>query len=288
VSRPRFAPVVFIWSLLAIVAVEIVVTYWRVPPAGLYHVSGTGPAGGFGRALVYLNFPVALATLPLAVLAADRLRARRLAVLAGIVAVALCSVVFWPGVVEESDLDPRAINALPAAGVALALALTALSGLFRVRVRANWALAAFAALLLVLALPWIAADLGFYLDGVPVLDHFLTGKPYEGTAAVHHGHHHGMDGVLLALTALAAVPLVRRARLRAVQVATAAYVGLQLVYGLANVVNDAWLEQVVKRGWLKTAVPGVLTPSASFAWLGIVVGAAVAAVVVLGSTHNPR
>lgn len=200
VSRLRLAPAALVWILFGIVAVEIVATYWRIPPAQLYHVSGTGAAGGFGRALVFLNFPLALAALPLVVLAADRLRHRPAAVAVAAISVALCAVIFWPGVVDQADLDARPINALPAAGVLLALALTAATGLYRLRTRIHPAPAAFGLALLLLALPWIAADLGFFLDGVPVLGRlFLTKTIYQGHPAVHHGHHHGMDGTLLAL-----------------------------------------------------------------------------------------
>jgi hypothetical protein len=274
VTEPSVVPAALVWALLGIVAVEIVVTYARVPPDELYHVSGSGIVSGFGRALVYLNFPVALAALPLVALAADRLRGRPALVAVAIVSAGLCAVVFWPGVVDPADLDRKPINALPALGVGLALLLTAVSGLFRVRARVHPAVVVFSMLLLLLAIPWIAAELGFYLDGVPVLGRlFLTGTIYEGHASVHHGHHHGMDGVLLTLTALAAVPLVRRAHLRPLRITVGIYLGLQLAYGLGNAVNDGWLEQLVKRGWVDTEIPSVLEPAISLAWLGIVLAA---------------
>src|SRR5438046_1251809 len=59
------------------------------------------------------------------------------------------------------------------------------------------------------ATPYIAAELGFHLDGVPFFGWlFQTGKlaPEPGSgelhATVHYGHHHGLDGFLLATTAL--------------------------------------------------------------------------------------
>jgi hypothetical protein len=60
-------------------------------------------------------------------------------------------------------------------------------------------------------------------------------------ATVHHGHHHGADGFLLAATALLLSrlsPTIRPPRLRA---ATAAYLSLMLVYALWNLVNDLWI-----------------------------------------------
>src|SRR5919206_2069549 len=213
--------VAVLWAMLGLVAAEIVVTYSRIPPTELYSVSGAGLGAGLGRALVFLNFPVALAALPVIALAADRLR-RTPALVAAVVAAALCSVVFWPGVVDQYDLDARWVNALPAAGVALAAALSLAAGLHRERVR----LRAAPALLLLLALPWLAAELGFHLDGVPVLGRiFLTGKLVGPRAAVHLGHHHGMDGVLLTFAALLLVPLARPIRAPALRLVAGLYLG---------------------------------------------------------------
>jgi hypothetical protein len=269
------------WAPLAIVAVAIVITYARLPPEELYHVSGTGIAAGFGRALVFLNFPIALAALPLAGLAAEQLRGSRVAVASALVAVALCAVVFWPGVVDQGDLDAKPVNALPAAGVVVAVALAIAARFFRAPARIDLAIAALLVLLLLLALPWIAADLGFFLDEVPVLGSiFITGQLVDGHAAVHYGHHHGMDGVLLVVAALATIPALRRAREAAVITAATAYVGLQVAYGLANVANDAWLEQVVKRGWTSVEIPSVLRPEVRLAWICVVIAAAVLSILV--------
>ena len=43
---------------------------------------------------------------------------------AAIVACALCAVMLWPGVVKESDLDARPVNAFAAVGVLLTILLT--------------------------------------------------------------------------------------------------------------------------------------------------------------------
>src|SRR3954447_21483348 len=48
-----------------------------------------------------------------------------------------------------------------------------------------------------------------------------------------------------------------------------AYLALMLVYGVGNLVNDDWLEQVVKRGWTHHEGPSPLPPAAS--WGGAVV-----------------
>src|SRR5919204_5991843 len=274
--------VVALWGMFCLVAVEIVVTYSRIPPAKLYAVSGSGAGAGFGRALVFLNFPVALAALPVIALAAERLRR---GVVLAVVAAVLCSAVFWPGVVNQYDLDPRPVNALAAAGVGLAVVLSFAAGLHRERVRLR---AAPFALLLV-AIPWLGADLGFHLDGVPVLHWiFLTGKVVGVRAAVHLGHHHGMDGVLLTLAALLLVPLARRAATPALRLLVGLYLGLEIAYGLANATQDWWLEQVAKRGWTTHVMPGVLRPAVTLPWLGIAIAAALFSARCLRRAPAPR
>jgi hypothetical protein len=82
-----------------------------------------------------------------------------------------------------------------------------------------------------------------------------------------------MDGALLAFSSLLlsrTLVAIRRGRLRA---ALAAYLALMLTYGLGNIANDFWLEQVVKRGWTDWEIPGVTVPDLSVAW-GIIVLAA--------------
>ena len=264
---------------------EILVAYARLPAAELYHVSGTGVAAGFGRALVFLDFPVALAALAVLLLVLDG-AAGRVATAGCALAGALCAVVFWPGVVDQADLDARPINALPALGVGLTLGYVLASArLPRAHLRrehGDAARIAAACALIVLALPWIAADLGFSFDGVPVLGTlFQTGelRRQPGSPAlhpaVHHGHHHGMDGTLLVLTALLLSRTLGRLRSRAVRRVLSGYLALMLCYGLGNVANDAWLEQVVKRGWTSWSIPDVTEPRLSAAW-GIIVACALA------------
>jgi hypothetical protein len=48
-----------------------------------------------------------------------------------------------------------------------------------------------------------------------------------------------------------------------------------LVYGLTNMANDLWIEQVVKRGWTSWQIPDVLRPTPSSAWAAMLVVAAV-------------
>jgi hypothetical protein len=115
-----------------------------------------------------------------------------------------------------------------------------------------------------LSLVWLAAELGFHATfGV-----FRAGEPWHGEASVHLGHHHGLDGALLAASALVLLPASRR-------LAAHAYASLLLAYGLVNCVQDAWLEQVVKRGWSTHDIPSALHPAPNGSWLAIVLIAAV-------------
>src|ERR671935_693465 len=77
------------WALLAASGAAVLVTYSRVPADELYHVTGSGLAGGASRALVYANFPVALVAIPIAAIAAERLGTAWADAL-GLVAIALC------------------------------------------------------------------------------------------------------------------------------------------------------------------------------------------------------
>ena len=246
--------------------------YARLPAPLLYNVSGTGIRAGLGRALVDVNFPGALVALAVLAVVAGRLHGRARA---AALPAALCCVVFAvPGVVRQSDLDARWINAVPALGVLAVFTLSLLAdGPESPRhVRGDRLRVAIAIVLTVLAAPWIAAELGFYLDGVPLLGRiFQTGKlvrfhdaPHP---AVHHGVHHGLQGLLLVVTALlvSRLPASRAAR---------AFLALLLAYGAANMANDGWTEQIVERGWASRELPSVLGFSPNWLWLAVLMTAA--------------
>jgi hypothetical protein len=282
--RPGLAEVLVVWLLFGIVAVEVWATYARLPVGELYNVADNGFTAGAGRALVFLNFPTALVVIALLAVLAERLRGR-LAVVA-VLGALLCAVVVWPGVVEQSDLDAKPVNALPALGVLIAVALTAVA-LARGGIGASrpfgggWDIArvVVAVVLLVGSLPWLSAEVGYYLDGTPGLGAlFMSGelRPEPGhpdLTAVHLGHHHGMDGTLLALSALALSRVVADVRTRFLHGAFALYVALMLAYGLVNAVQDFWFEQLVKRGTTSLEIPSMIVPKATWAWLALVAAA---------------
>jgi hypothetical protein len=280
--------VLVVWLLFFADAIAILVTYSRLPPRQLYHVSGSGIEGGASRVVVFANYSTALAAIPVIAIAADRL-SRRWTTVVAVVAVVMSAAVFWPGVVDQSDLDARQVNAIAAIGVLLALALTAIALLRLPRRRfarpqpGDRLRAAVAIVAVLLGLPWIAADLGLYLNGVPGLrDVYQTGKLTWETPmlhqlfpTVHHGHHHGLDALLLLLTALVLSRVVPSVRLRPLRIALGTYLALIVAYAIANIVNDAWDEQVVKRGWTDWLIPDVVQPRLSVAWALILAGAVV-------------
>lgn len=267
-----------VWLITALIAGAIAVTYSRVDLDELYHVSHSGLRGGLGRALVFANFPaalVAIATVPIAVDGRTSPAVRWL----GLGAVALCGVTAIPGVVEQGDLDPKPINLVPAAGVAVALALSLAKP--ERATRAGWARLAAFLVLLGLSLPWIAADLGLHFGAGVFLTDELRTQPgsVEAATAVHLGHHHGLDGALFVFGALALWPNRRRLASAHLAVGTHVYLSAMLVYGAVNFAQDLWLEQVVKRGWTDSEIPNALQPGLTPIW-GLMVLAAGSVVLV--------
>ena len=258
--------VVEVWLLVAVDVLLALTTYWRLPARELYNVSGTGPGGGLSRALVEANFPAAL--IAIAVLLAVAPRPRWLAVTAGL----LCLVVAVPGVVDQDNLDAKPVNFVVAAGVVLALVLSLRAEVAPAR-PAGPARIALAVALVVLCAEWVAAALGFYLDGVPLLGWvFETGRQITGHGpvhpAVHHGLHHGWQGLLLIVTVL----LLTRLTLR--PWVTPLY-ALLVAYAIGNIVNDGFEEQIVERGWAHSDFPSVLQPTVNWGWGAVLVAAAV-------------
>ena len=146
----------------------------------------------------------------------------------------------------------------------------------RSRSRGDAASVAIVVLIGIVALPWIFSNAGFYIGDVPGLQHVYMSKqilPEAGhphLRAVHLGNHEGLDGWLLVATALGlrgALPRMRPTRLRTV---LSGYLALLFGYGLMVAANDAWNEQLVKRGWTSLRIPSVLTPSLTAGWVFLV------------------
>jgi hypothetical protein len=280
------------WGLVLSGALAVLVTYSRLPPERLYHTSVDGLAGGAGRTLVFLNFPGAVVAIALVGVAADALLPGRRRVVAPVAAaaVALCAITLVPGVVDAADLDARPINALPAAGVGLALALTGLACrerpvTWRPRAPGDPLRLGIGLVLAVGAVPWLFAELGFNAPDPILAEEVPAG---ETIAAVHLGHHHGTDGVLLALTALLLSRTLGTWRDPRREAVFSVYLALMLSYGLTNAVQDFWLEQVVKRGWTDHRIPDVLRPDLEPTWIAVVFAAAVVELLWFSSARARR
>jgi hypothetical protein len=287
-GEPVPREVVAVWSLLLVDAVAILVTYSRLPAHELYHVAGSGLEGGLSRVLVDSNFPAALVAIAILLVLLDRLPRLRAASAAGIV---LCLPVFWPGVVDEANLDARPVNAVAGLGVLVALVLSVRCrfGGWSHGVRGDGYRDVVGTAAVLFALPWLFAELGFFLDGVPLLDRVFETGEYRtrgAEVAVHHGHHHGLDGLLLLLAAMLLSRVVPGLRARGLRLVLAAYLSLMAAYGIANLANDFWTEQIWKRGWTDRQFPDLLQPSLSVGWGLIVLGAAVLLAMSIESPHS--
>ena len=281
------AEIAVVGVLFVLDAIAVLVTYSRVPAHELYHVSHSGIRGGVSRVLVFSNFSAALAAIAVWLVLLGRTPERVFRFVA-FAAIALCAAVFWPGVVDQANLDAKPVNAIAGTGVLLAFVV---AGRFAMRGR-RWMprqpgdrlRVVVAAVAVVLAAPWIAAELGFFLDGVPVVGRLFqtrVPRPADPSSvppyppAVHHGHHHGMDGLLLLSTALLLSRVLPSLKHGPLRVLTGAYLALMVSYAAGNMANDDWGEQIWKRNWTSWRFPGVLQPKASVAWGVVVAGAAV-------------
>ena len=290
---PGLREALWAWAIWGVVAGTVFVTYARLPASDFYNVTGTGVWSGAARLLVLTGWPVSLAALALMAVAVDRLLAaplepgpRRAVIATAIAAAVLCATIAVPGVIKQSDLDAKPANLLAGIGVLTALGLTLFAlrrtgaGPVAERGRGDRIALWIAAVYTLAALPWIFANLGFYVGDVPGLHAVFMSKkvlPEPGHPdlhAVHLGNHEGLDGWLLAVTALLLRPVLawmRPTRLRAI---LGGYLALLLAYGVMVSANDGWNEQIVKRGWTSHGLPSVLNPALNVGW-AILIAAAV-------------
>lgn len=282
------------WAVWAVVAGTVFVTYARLPARDFYNVTGTGVWSGAARLLVLTGWPISLAALALMAVSVDRLLAtplepglRRAVIAAAVVATVLCATIAVPGVIKQSDLDAKPANLLAGIGVLMALGLTLFvlrrtgAGPPAERGRGDRIALWIAAVYALAALPWIFANLGFYVGDVPGLHEvFMSRKvlPEPGHPhlhAVHLGNHEGLDGWLLAVTALLLRPAVARMRPTRLRQILGGYLALLLGYGVMVSANDGWNEQIVKRGWTSHGLPSVLNPALNVGWAILIVAALV-------------
>ena len=292
-------------GLFGLWALFVLITYARVPASELYNVSQTGLRGGLSRTLVFLGWPTALAAIAVLAIALDRIlasgRNRRTAIGLALLAFGLCATIVIPGVVDQADLDAKPANGLAAAGVVLVAVLaiwaarTTGTGSATPTGRGDRARMLVGTILLLVSLPWVFADLGVFIGDVPLLGHVYrseqiwTSPEGETLPSVHFGHHHGMAGMLLVVTALLLSRELVRMRPTTLRTSLAVYLSLLMAYGIGNIANDAWYEHVVKRGWTDWAIPNVIRPGLTWMWgLVILLGAAIFLTVDRGRDQSAR
>jgi hypothetical protein len=167
VSRgPGQGEALAVWGAWAMTTVAVLVTYSRIDPEHTYNVSRSGIGGGLSRLLVHLNWPMALAAIALVLVAMGALPRR--AWWLGGPAIALCATI--PFFVDQSDLDARWVNVIPALGVVTAVGLTVAAtrragASFRARLPGDPLRLVLAVVVLVLSLPYITAEWGFHFPG---------------------------------------------------------------------------------------------------------------------------
>lgn len=274
---PGLGEALCVWGLYAADAAAIATFAARLPVSSRDDRPG-GAAVGVRQLAVFLRHPFAPAAVPLGALAFGRSGRQRAP---GALGRALAAGI---GVgVRASLTRPDAGVAAAAAAVAGALALTVEATVRRgiggvaPRRRGDGLRGALGLGLLVVAHPWVLADLGVAVGDVPLLGAVFLSRqrlpPGAAGPAVHLGHHHGMDGALLAWTGLALsrqIAAVPPGPLRESLSSTLA--GLT-VYGLARAGEDVWYEQVVKRGWTTRRLPSLVRsgrPVGPRAWAGLV------------------
>jgi hypothetical protein len=275
-----------LWCLFLAIGVAATVTYARLPARELYQVSNPAIGTGIRRGLAFAAFPVAPVAVAVVWLLAEHLT-RRLVTVAAVAATVLASSVFWPGAVDETDPDSRPISVLAliavVAVVGLTVAVARSAGFRRPRLllREERVRLAVFGLVFLMEIPWLAALIGVSLDHVPVLDSIYLSDSFvdqPGVAglhpAVHAGLHHGLCGALLVTSSLWLSRHVQRTRNPTHRRVLAGYLSLLIAYGGANALQDFWLEQIVKRDLVGWQFPYMLQPKASWAFLGILAGAA--------------
>jgi hypothetical protein len=282
---PGLREALWAWGIWGVVAATVFVTYSRLPSRDFYNVTGTGVWSGAARVLVLAGWPISLAAVALMAVAVDRLLTapldrglRRAVTAAAVAATVLCATIALPGVIKQSDLDAKPANLLAGIGVLLALGLTLFAlrrtgaGPAAERGRGDRIALWVAAVYALAALPWIFANLGVYVGDVPGLHPVFMSRevlPEPGHPhlhAVHLGNHEGLDGWLLAVTALLLRPVLVRMRPTRLRPVLGAYLALLLGYGVMVSANDGWNEQIVKRRWTSHGLPDVLTPNLSVGW----------------------
>ena len=289
-TAPGLGEALAVWALFGLDAATILVINARArelqpEQSGVHAGFGTRPLG------IFLMHPVAPAAVPLALLTGARLPRDHVASasrLSAFAAIGAATLVMIPANRRQERPSASLAGATAlvtfAAGVTSAAMNARGSGGFAPWQRGDRARLALGLGLAGVSLPWLLADAGIYVGDVPLIgrlflsrDRLPAGAP---DAAVHLGHHHGLDGALLVWTALALSRQLGSVRTRSIHDPLAIILAVALVYGLGRAAEDAWYEQIVKRGWMDIRLPDLVKDGRLVgwrSWLGVVAISAVLA-----------
>ena len=275
VDKPGLGEPIAVWTTLGAVGVAAFVTGARGE-----RPSDPDWAAGWRQTLAYLGHPVALIAPAMALVASQGMDQNH------------------PGMGVASALAPAAlagwgVSRRPfgvggGAGAVLAGAVVAGSGGLTVHsvlrgTRAGWAAPlpgdgwrqTIGGILIGGAVPWFLADAGIYAGDVPAIRRLYLSRDTPiapGEVAVHLGHHHGMDGTLLALSGLALSRQLPTLPAGPSRSALSLWLAWLVVYGTARWLEDTWNEQVVKRGWARRKPPVVVRagkPEGRWTWAAL-------------------
>jgi hypothetical protein len=300
-AGPGLREVLWIWGVLGVLTLAVTITYAIHPVSEFYNVSRSGAEGGFGRALVLLNFPISFMAIALMGVVLARLYRAPDALgatgrwLVGIIAIAatgMCLVTAF--VVQQSNLDAKPANLIPAFGVLIALGLTGFAvrrtgvGAARNWTRADHIRVVAIVVLVIPALPWILADASIFVGDIPLIGSPYMSKaipPGETLSAVHLGHHHGLDGVLFAVIAIVLSRQLDQIRGQ-LRWPLTVYLAFMFTYGVVNAAQDFWGEQLVKRGTTAAEFPSMVLPKLTPAWGLLLLATALVTVILFRMTRS--
>ena len=130
-----------------------------------------------------------------------------------------------------------------------------------------------------LSLPWIFAQLGFYISDFPILGIIFWARQStlqepepKYPNAVHIGTHHGTEGFLVIVFLWIAVMWILPAIVdHRVRQTLGAITGFGFGHAIYNAVEDFLTEQIYKRGWMDFRLPSGTTPGLNLQYVIILI-----------------
>lgn len=271
-GSPTLGETFAVWALFALDAAAL---------AAYQRRRGGMPGAAVAR---FVAHPWAPASLPLGGLALARLgRDRATPATLRAALAALLLPLFGAGMRRRPRRPARSAEPLPTAALTFAAALTLQaipdprrrSAAFAPATAADRPRLALGGALFLVAIPWLCAEVGIDANHLPLIGPLYLDRPHPahpGRTAVHLGHHHGLDGALLAWAALALSRQLPQLEPGPAADLLSLDLAALLLYGLARAAEDAWAEQVVNRGRTTRRLPPLVShgrPVGPRAWLAV-------------------